>query len=224
MKPPSRFWRSREAAWKAFAERVGGVHVDPERWTRGQRLLVPHPPWTIVLDVEFNAAVKAESTRLRAPFINPNRFCFKVRRRSVFSGMGSLVGMPACETGDNEFDRAFIVTGTSAEKVFALFASDRLRGLLEALPGVHLSVRESTRAFETDPDEPTDELCALAPGVVKDPDRLGLLVGVIAETLDQLRRIGVTPGTAPSPTRCPCCDHLLVHQTLCPECGKPVTV
>jgi hypothetical protein len=66
-------------------------------------------------------------TRMRAPFVNPSGFRFRVYRKSIFSGLGKFFGMQDIEVNDPPFDHDFIVQGTDESRVRQLLASPKLR-------------------------------------------------------------------------------------------------
>ncbi len=217
------FWRSREAVWRALAEKLGAEYIDAGAWKQ-DRVLVGHEEWTIVLDSTFNAGSKSSFTRMRAPYVNPDGFRFTIYRRGLFSEVATFLGMQDVEVGHAAFDRQFVIKGTDDGKLRSLFDSPRIRRLLAAQSGIRLTVDDDVQTFEPAiVAADTDELCAIVPGVLTDVRRLRLLFDLFAETLDQLCLIGSAYETAPEPGRCPYCGHLLVSQSVCPECGKPVT-
>ncbi|MEO5960609.1 MAG: DUF3137 domain-containing protein [Opitutaceae bacterium] len=137
-------------------------------------------------------------TRLRAPFINPDRFRFTIHRRGLFSDLTKWFGMQDVEVGHAEFDRDFIIKGTDAAKLQALFANPTLRSLVEAQPAIHLTVKDNEGVFGPTFPPDTDELCFHTTGVIKDVERLKHLFVLFAETLDQLCRIGSAYEKAPA--------------------------
>jgi hypothetical protein len=59
---------------------------------------------------------------LRASYINPDGFRFKVYRPGFFSDVAKWFGMQDIEVGHADFDGEFIIKGTDAEKLRAVFA------------------------------------------------------------------------------------------------------
>jgi len=81
-----------------------------------------HDEWTITLDTYAVSTGKTVMffTRLRAPYVNPDRFRFTIYRRGLFSDIAKWLGMQDVVVGHEDFDRDFIIKGTgqvSAVKV-----------------------------------------------------------------------------------------------------------
>ncbi len=75
-------------------------------------------------------------TRMRAPYVNPDGFRFRVYRAGVFTELGKILGMQDIEVGHSEFDRAFVIQGNDPVKVHLLFGNAEIRRLLEAQPSI----------------------------------------------------------------------------------------
>jgi hypothetical protein len=183
------FGPSRDEIWRQLAADIGGEYIPSTFWKR-DRVEAAHGEWAIVLDTYFHAAAKADFTRIRAPYINPDGFRFTVYRRGLFSGVATRLGMQDVEVGDNAFDRDFVIKSSEEGRLRTLFANARIRELIDAQPRIHFTVREASREFRDRVPAPADELCFEVPGVIKDLDRLKLLFDLFAETLDQLCRMG----------------------------------
>jgi hypothetical protein len=181
---------SREEIWRRLAAELGSDYVEGGFVKSGQ-VRVSHGEWTITLDAYFSAASKSAYTRLRAPFVNPEGFRFAVYRRGLFTDLAKRLGLRDVEVGDLDFDRDFVVQGNDDDKLRQLFASSRLRELLAAQPRVRLTLQDERGSFgKREHPEGTDDLCFAVPGVIKDIDRLARLFALLAETLDQLCRLG----------------------------------
>ena len=126
----------------------------------------------------------------RAPYVNKDGFRFTIYRKSIFSGLGKLLGMQDVEVGYPEFDEAFIIKGNDEAKLRALFANDHIRQLIEMQPAVYLTVKDDEGWFGPHFPEGVDELCFHVVGVIKDIDRLKSLYYLFAETLNHLCHIG----------------------------------
>ena len=124
------------------------------------------------------------------PYVNPEGFRFTIYRKSVFSGLGKLLGMQDIEIGDPEFDEAFIIKGNNEPRVQHLFADARLRALVQAQPTIQLDVKDSEGWFGPKFPENVDELHFQVVGVLKDVERLKSLFDLFAAVLEQLCKIG----------------------------------
>lgn len=189
------FGPSREEIWRQFCSEIGADYVDGGFW-HGDKIQICHGQWTITLDTytETHHTGKSSSsttyTRIRAPFVNKDGFRFTIYRRSIFTGLGKLLGMQDVEIGIPEFDDAFVIKGNDEEKLRALFSNPRIQKLLELQPAVHFSVKDDEGWFATSFPEGVDELCFAVVGVIKDIDRLKSLYYLFAEVLNTLCHIG----------------------------------
>ena len=151
-----------------------------------------HGEWTITLDTYAVSTGKVvmHFTRLRAPYVNPDRFRFTIYRRGLFSDIAKYLGMQDVVVGHEDFDRDFIIKGTEEKGLRALFDNPRLRELIAAQPQIHLTVKDNDGYWGAHFPADTDELLFHVHGIIKDVERLKLLFELFAETLDQLCHIG----------------------------------
>jgi len=163
---------------------------------------VEHGGWTLTLDtyVVSTGKVILTFTRMRAPYANPDGFRFTVYRKSIFSGLGKLLGMQDIEIGDPPFDEGFIVKATDEPAVRMLLANATIRDLLSKQKDIQLVVKDDEGWFGTKFPEGVDELYFVTGGTITDIDRLKLLYDLFAETLDELCRIGAASRTPPDVT------------------------
>lgn len=114
-----------------MSEVVNGRFVEGG-FLKGDRVEVDHGEWTVTLDsyVVTTGKVIIVYTRMRAPFVNPGGFRFRVYRKSIFSDLGKLFGMQDIEIGDPPFDEDFVVQATDEPSVRQLFANATIRELI----------------------------------------------------------------------------------------------
>jgi hypothetical protein len=192
------FGPSREDVWRELSTQIGASYVDGGFW-KGDKVQASHGEWTITLDSYAVHANKTHVhyTRLRAPYVNPGGFRFRIYRRGLFSDLGSFFGMQDVEVGHEPFDRDFVIKGTSEPQLKELFSSAQLRELLTRQPGGRLEVKDDEGWFGPRFPDGVDELSFTVRGVVKDLDRLKEMYELFAEALDELCRIGAAYDTAP---------------------------
>lgn len=192
------FGPSKAEIWRQLCAETGADYVQGGFW-KGDKVRATHDEWTITLDTYAvsNGKTTMVYTRLRAPYINPDRFRFTIYRRGLFSEIGKLFGMQDVQVGHEDFDRDFIIKGTDEKKLIALFDNARLRELIVAQPQIHLTVMDDEGWWGTAFPSDTDELHFNVHGVIKEVERLKLLFDLFAETLDQLCRIGSAYEKAP---------------------------
>ncbi len=192
------FGPSKAEIWRKLCAETGADFVQGGFW-KGDKVQATHGEWTLTLDTFAVSTGKAVMlfTRLRAPFVNPDKFRFTIYRRSVFSDLGKFLGMQDIEVGHPEFDRDFIIKGTDTARVRALFANARVRELIMMQPQIYLTVCDDEGFFGAEFPPDTDELCFRGAGVIKDVERMKHLFELFAETLDQLCRAGSAYDRAP---------------------------
>ena len=192
------FGPSRKEMWTKLSEQVHGRYV-AERFGKGDKVQVDHNDWTLTLDTYAVSTGKVTVifTRMRAPFVNPTGFRFRVYRKSVFSGLGKFFGMQDVEIGDPPFDDGFIIQATDESRIRQLLASAKIRELIAAQKDINFGVKDDEGWFGTKFPDGVDELHFAVAGIVKDVERLKLLYDLFAETLDELCRMGAASDEPP---------------------------
>lgn len=185
------FGPSKAEIWRQVSEQVGGEY-DKGGFFKSDSVKASDGEWTITLDTYVVSTGKTTIpfTRLRAPYVNPDDFRFQVYRKSIFTGLGKLMGMQDVEVGHSDFDEEFVIKGTDEHKLRALFANANLRALIEAQKSINFSVKDSEGWFGTKFPDNVDELHFVVAGIIKDRERLKLMFDLFSETLDELCRIG----------------------------------
>ena len=192
------FGSSTESVWRRLCAEIGADYIEGGSWWKGDKVEAVHGEWRVTLDTLVVFRALLSYTRLRAPYVNPDRFRFTIYRRGRFSDVAKWLGMRDVEVGHAEFDRDFVIRGTDEEKLRALFDNARLRELITAQPRVYFALEDDEGKFAVDFPAHTDELSLHVLGIVKDVERLKLFFELFAETLDQLCRIGsAQEGEAP---------------------------
>ena len=185
------FGPSQGEIWRQLSGELGAQFVEGG-FLKSDKVQAVHGQWTVTLDkyVVSTGKVTVVYTRMRAPYVNPDGFRFKVYRRGVFSDLGKWLGMQDVEVGYPEFDRDFIIQGNDEGKLRQLFANTKIRELIGAQKDINFSVKDDEGWFGATFPEGVDELAFLVVGLIKDVDRLKHLYELFAETLDELCRIG----------------------------------
>src|SRR5687768_17350738 len=107
------FGPSKREIWRQLSADIGGEFVDGGVW-RGSKVHGSHGEWTVTLDTYTVPVGKAyvTFTRMRAPYANPDGFRFTIYRKSIFSGIATMLGMQDIRIGDPSFDDEFVIKGT----------------------------------------------------------------------------------------------------------------
>lgn len=184
------FGPSQSEIWNRLAGEIGG-NFQSGFWT-GTKVEVQYGEWTITLDSFVVSTGKSHHpyTRFRAPYVNQDGFRFGIHRRNIFTGLAKLLGAQDIEIGHKEFDEAFVIQGTSEEKVRALFADDSIRRLIESQPSIAFGVRGDQGWFSRTYPEAVDELHFQVGGIIKDVDRLKEIFALFGLVLDRLCQLG----------------------------------
>jgi hypothetical protein len=185
------FGPSRDEVWRQLAGEIGASYVGGGTW-HADKVQARVKEWTVTLDTYTVSTGKSTVTftRMRAPYVNPDGFRFKVYRKGLFSGLGKMFGMQDVEIGDHEFDQAFIVQGNDESKLRSLLAYPKLRQLMLAQPALDLEVRDSEGFFGPKFPANVDELRFQVVGVIRDVTLLKGLFDLFAETLNYLCHMG----------------------------------
>lgn len=192
------FGRSRTEIWRKLSAELGGSYSE-RSWRRRDCIRVEHGHWTITLDTYTVHANNAHIpyTRLRAPFLNTDRWRLKIYRASVFSALGAWLGMQDVEIGSLQFDRDFVVKTNDEHRARQFFADAELRRQLSAQKRITLSVEDHEGWFGPKFPADTDELRVVVHGHLKDTERLRALFALFATALDRLCAIGAAYERAP---------------------------
>lgn len=185
------FGPSQREIWRQLSDEIDARFVQGG-FLKGDKVQASHGAWTVTLDkyVVSTGKVTIVYTRMRAPYVNPDGFRFRVYRTGLFSDLGKLLGMQDVEVGHPDFDRDFIIKGTDEGKLRQLFASPKIRALIEAQKDIDFSVKDDEGWFGATFPDGVDELAFQVVGVIKDVERLKKLYDLFGETLDELCRMG----------------------------------
>src|SRR4051812_46952353 len=90
----SLFGPSKAEVWPRLADAVGGRFVAGGFFGNDYVQAAVPPDWTVTLDTYTVSTGKSTVTftRLRAPFVNRDRFRMKIYRAGVLSELGRLLG------------------------------------------------------------------------------------------------------------------------------------
>ncbi|HEV7787023.1 MAG TPA: DUF3137 domain-containing protein [Thermoanaerobaculia bacterium] len=193
------FGPSREEVWKQLCGEIGADFVDGGFW-KGDKVVAHVKGWTVTLDVyNVSSGHHHETfTRMRAPFVSRDSLRFRIYRKSVFSGLGKMLGMQDIEVGySSQFDDDFIVQGNDETKIKALFANAEIRRLIEEQPQIRLELKDDEGFYCSRFPDGVDELYFQVTGVIRDTGRLKRLFDLFAEVLEEMHRLGYASDADP---------------------------
>jgi hypothetical protein len=187
------FGPSRDEVWRELSRQIGADFVSGGLW-KGSKVQAQVGPWVLTLDTYkvSRGRTRITYTRMRAPYLNPGGFRFKIYRKGFFSELGKLFGMQDIEIGEPEFDEAFILKGNDEGTVRDLFASPEIRRLALAQPRMSLEVKDSEGWFGPRFPPDVNELYFQVVGELKEIEPLRNLFDLFAAVLDRLCRIGTS--------------------------------
>lgn len=181
------FGESQREAWGRLAAELGSS-FEPGGFLRTTAVRARLGGYDLVLDTYTVSSGNSSQvyTRLRAPFVNPSRFHFRIHRASIFTGLAKALGKQDLEIGVADFDRDFVIQGSDEGRVRALLADPGLRALLNAQPRVMVHIVDNEGLFGQSYGESVDILEFVESGIVKDVGRLRALFSLFAALLGAL--------------------------------------
>jgi hypothetical protein len=185
--------------WEQFCGRVDAAVAG---YLRGGQARVTYKNWCVTLDTNVVPAGAAASvvTRMRAPFAGGCGFRFKLQRRDLLDALAARLRIHSSETGQADFDRAFVVRSDDEAAVRRLFEDPDIRRLVGSQPSVNMELRGGDGPFGATLPEGVDELVLRASGFVTNAEQLRRLFALFALTLDRLCLIGSACGDEPGVT------------------------
>ncbi|MEZ6122596.1 MAG: hypothetical protein R3C49_05395 [Planctomycetaceae bacterium] len=112
------------AAWEVLS-RETGAEIIPPTFLSGGRFRLPHNGF--VAELTTWASGEGNGTRIESEVLNSSGFDFLVRPRGRFEGLRSLIGGQPFLSGDQVFDKAFDVTGSSEADLTRVMTQSQLR-------------------------------------------------------------------------------------------------
>ncbi|HKG21047.1 MAG TPA: DUF3137 domain-containing protein, partial [Blastocatellia bacterium] len=97
---------SQEEVWRRVSSEIGAEFIKGGFFKGVNRVEARVKGWDITLDTYTVSTGKSTVTftRMRAPFVNRDGFSFTIYRKSIFSGLGKLLGMQDVEVGGPKFE------------------------------------------------------------------------------------------------------------------------
>jgi hypothetical protein len=182
----------KDAIWRSLAEQLGG-RFTAETLHSHSRIDLRVDHWRVTVDVL--AGRRSHFTRVRAPYVNPTGFRFRLVQSSLRSELAAFMGQDV-QVGDPAFDAAFVVQGSDEARVRKLLTPD-LRARLLAHPYHSLEVKPDEGWFGATFPDGVDELYLAVPEVVVDEQAIRDVFELFGSTLQRLCEIGAaTPEAA----------------------------
>ncbi len=185
------FGPSRREIWQSLSEQTGSEFIEGG-FFKTDKVVAHIRDWIVTLDTYTVSTGKSSVTytRIRAPYINVDGIRFVIYRSSIFSGIGTALGMQDIEVGFPQFDEEFVIKSNNEQKIKELLSSARIRELIEQQRHFRMEVKDDEGWFGAKFPEGIDELYFCVPYVIKDIEQLKGLFDLFAEVLNQLCIIG----------------------------------
>ena len=193
------FKSSKKEAWEQLSEEINASYIKGSIF-KSPRIKYKHKNWTIYLDTYTVSTGKSNITytRMRAPFINPQEFFFKIYRKGVFSNIEKVLGMQDIEIGyDYIFDNEFIIKSNNELLLNRFLQNNIIRSLIEKQPKIVFEIKRDEGAFGPKFKDNESELYFVVIGVIKDKERLKNLFDLFVKVIDEFEMDGITVNQTP---------------------------
>jgi len=180
--------------WGELAEEISGEFV-PGAFMKTAAVSINHRNFRILLDTYTVNTGKSSVTytRMRTPFKRENDIEFKLSRKNIFSGIGSLFGNPVVSSYDYDFDDQYVIKGNDESVIREIFQNEELKECIRFQKGLVL------RLYPYKPKKSlvSSELYFQMTGVLKDKEKLKNLFNMFKVLLDELIKNGVASEEEP---------------------------
>jgi len=192
------FGKSIKEVWKQLSEEINANYIDGSLFI-GPRIEYTHNKWIIYLDTYTVSTGKSSITytRMRVPFINPNKFLFKIYRKGIVSNIGKALGMQDIEIGYDWFDNEYIIKGNDEILLRRLLQNHQIRNLIEKQSRIVLEIKDNEGIFGPKFNDNESELSFMVVGVIKDKNRLKNLFELFVKVISEFETIGITVNQTP---------------------------
>lgn len=171
--------------WAGLATEINGEFT-PGGFAKSARVTKKYKNWTILLDTYTVNTGKSSVTytRMRIPYIRENEIEFKVSRKNIFSGIGSIFGMPVIETYDYAFNDEFVIKGNDETVIKDIFQNENIKDMMKFQK--KLLIKNKAYPIKKSRDE--SELYFQMTGVLKDIEKLKNLFKLFMEFMNELQK------------------------------------
>ncbi len=174
--------RSRHAVWRELAEELGGV------WDPAGRLELRLGGYDLTLDSGLAPGARYSAlvcTSLRAAYVNPRRFRFRIRHRDLPAVLGLALDRQRLDAATVGLGEQWIVDGNDGDRLRAILADPALRAALHEVPRLLVQVSDSEGA-DAGEGAQLDVLECIVDRELDDPAQLRSLFALAARLLPAL--------------------------------------
>lgn len=178
--------------WAKFAQEIEGAHIQ-KGILKSNKIHATIDDWIITIDTYTQSVghVYNTYTRIRAPFVNKEKFNFNIHRKGMFSKVGKFFKMQNIDVGYPDFDEAFIIKGNDEDMVIKLFSSDKIRELAHLQNHLNFEIRNDDGSLGKDYPDNVNQLYFETNSVIKDIEKLESMYMLFVLVLNKLNLIGV---------------------------------
>ncbi len=126
-------------------------------------------------------------TRMRMPFKRENDLQFKLTKKNIFSGIGSLFGMPVISSYDYDFDDMFVIKGNDETVIKEIFRNSELKKSIVFQKNLVLKIFP----YKEKKSRYSSEIYFQVAGVMKDMEKLKNLFNMFILLIDELLKENV---------------------------------
>ncbi|MFC1563344.1 hypothetical protein ACFL6G_00345 [candidate division KSB1 bacterium] len=179
------------SGWEDFA-RSTRAEIVKGSLTRSDRVVTKYKSWYITLDKYTVSSQYSHQvfTRLTAYYRTTDELSFKISRKSAFYKIGRFFGIKDIETGNPDFDNAFLIQGSDSTKLMSLFSDRELRQAVSDQTSTNIQAKKARTFINRKIPEGVFSLVYQELGIITDIDHLKLLHELIKKFLEQLYNIG----------------------------------
>jgi hypothetical protein len=148
--------------------------------------------WEIMLDHFTRKTGKHRKTytRIRAPFTNADGLYFKLYREGFFTGIAKYFGMKDIQTGNDDFDNAYVLKGNDEFNLTWIFSSPIVLRSLNPVGEIMLEIKDNDGLFQNNLySDGIDELYFVRRGIMKDLEELRAVFNLFAIVLEKITEL-----------------------------------
>jgi hypothetical protein len=133
---------NKREAFKAAASDLDATFSAGTR-SAGEKLLLEHGPWRVILDTHVvnDGQNPITYTRARALYVAREDFTLRISRRNIFTRIAELFGFYGLLIGDQESERKYTIKSSNEPRGQSLMTDRWLRQLIMGEPTLRMKIR-----------------------------------------------------------------------------------
>lgn len=177
--------------WETFAKTANGKFIERKYW-HSPKTEIAYKEYKIIFDnytaysTVSNNTYEQKYTRVITSISTLNGFKFEIYPKSIISSVAKIFGMQDIETGDLDFDKAFIIKSNNEFKIKQLLNNQKIRLLIKELPKANVVISDQNGIWEEKLPENEVQLSFFTEGEITDLTILNNLRELFTLLLDKL--------------------------------------